>query len=94
MSSRKFYKYTIEVVVLSEEPMGYLSLDELGREIEIGNLVGHQESRKEEVLTGKEMAEALEDAASDPEFFMLTPEGEDLDEDLTPEELARLGVSR
>lgn len=79
-SKRKFYKTEIKVTVLSEDPYDYESLSQVAFDIEGGDCSGEVKVIKKERLTGKEAAKALQKQGSDPEFFQLTEEGEDIDE--------------
>jgi len=77
-SKRKFYRTTITVTVLSEEPFDYDNLEGVHYAITEGECSGHYETTKSETLTAKQVAEALQAEGSDPEFFQLTDEGEDI----------------
>lgn len=79
MSKRKFYKTIFTVEVLSEDfPVKDLSLKELAEETVHGDYSAQTEITKTEQLTGKEAADALVAQGSDPEFFMLDEEGNDV----------------
>jgi len=70
MTKRKFYKTTFELVVLSEEELAdHVALD--------GDWVGNLHVGSVEVLNGKQAAQALMAARSEPGFFRLTEDGED-----------------
>lgn len=77
-SKRKFYRTTIKVVVLSEEPFDYDDLYGVHLAITDGDCSGHYETAKSETLTAKQAAKALQAQGSDPEFFQLTDEGKDI----------------
>ena len=77
-SKRKFYKTTIKVVVLSEEPYQYENLVQVHNDITDGDCSGKHEITKAEELTAKQAAKALKAQGSDPEFFQITDEGEDI----------------
>ncbi len=79
MSKRKFYKTTITVTVLSEDPgvSGY-ELGTIAREIVDGDLVGSW-SGDEKKIDAKECARLLSEVGSDPEFFNLDEDGNDSD---------------
>ena len=81
MTERKFYRTTITVTVLSEEPIpSELNLQELAYEMDEGEYVGFYPTTNIEELDGKQMAEALVKAGSEPEFFQLNDNGDDLDD--------------
>lgn len=87
MTTRKFYKTVIQVTILSEGPYvldevnNGAQLSAIAADIYTGPCVGdikiiaHNEEK-----TGKEMADLLVAAASDPGFSMLTDEGKDTEE--------------
>jgi len=77
MTERKFYKTIIQVEILSEEalPSG-LSLTDIDFIISEGDCSGQLQTISEEVLDGKQAAQALLKQGSDPDFFMLTEEGD------------------
>lgn len=84
MTKRKFYKTTVSVVVLSEEPIpSYASLKDILEEAYSGDYVaggmtaGCDDTRHQEVLDGKQAADALTALGSVPAFFRLNEEGDD-----------------
>ena len=80
-SKRKFYKTVFSYEILSEDPIESFSLDDINYETQEVRWSGQFLETKQETLDGKEAAKALENQSSDPEFFNLTPEGNDLEED-------------
>jgi hypothetical protein len=73
---RKFYKTTFEIVILSQEPIDEIKLEDIAYEVTEGACCLHTFRMEQEThLTGKEMADELRDAGSDPGFFMLNPDG-------------------
>jgi len=80
MSERKFYKTIIEVTVLSEEPLQPMSLGELSYETMEGDMSATLDTKEEITLTGKEAADALKAQGSEPEFFEIDKEGNDLND--------------
>lgn len=81
-SNRKFYRAVFHYEVLSEEPIEDMSLEDIDYECRDGHCSGAffgEVDRTE--LTGPEMAKALQTQGSDPEFFQLDEEGNDLDAD-------------
>jgi hypothetical protein len=57
-----------------------MPLADLGREIDQGEWVGNIEVVAQEELTGKEAADALYAAGSEPGFFQLDDDGRELNE--------------
>lgn len=78
-SGRKFYKTIVSFEVLSEEPIGEMSLGDVLVECAVGSFSGRPLDPVEAVLTGPEAADALKEQGSDPGFFNLTPDGQDAD---------------
>jgi hypothetical protein len=76
---RKFYRTVISVVVLSEGPFIYDDLDDVNSAITTGDHVGTVTETSVKTLTGKQAANALLDAGSEPGFFELDDEGNDID---------------
>lgn len=71
----KFYKTIYTFEVLSEGPLESMSLKELHRATLNGDCVGRFGDTDEAVLTGLEMASALQEFGSEPGFFELTEDG-------------------
>ena len=81
MTGRKFYRTLYTVEVLSEEPLPEgITLEDINYEIVEGGCSGVVTTSVEEVLDGAAMAKALKRQFSDPEFFRLTEDGEDVGE--------------
>jgi len=80
-SKRKFYRRIFKIEVLSEEhiPEG-VSLEDIGYWITEGHCSGVVKAEDEVEVDGKHMAVMLTAQGSDPEFFQLTSDGEDLDD--------------
>ena len=75
---RKFFKTTYTVVVLSEDsPATGLSLAELAAAIN-DDCSGQTEHDAGVELTSVQMAQALKEQGSSPEFFRLADDGSDL----------------
>ena len=76
---RKFFRTVVEVEVLSEDVTaeGY-SLETIAGEIQLGDWSGRVTFKSAEALTSKQAAEALQAQGSDPEFFSLDREGNDI----------------
>ena len=71
MDEAKVKKTTIVVEVLSyeEEDLNGMSLEQIGREMDYGSMVGTISIQNEELLNKKEAEEALYEMGSDPSFF-------------------------
>ncbi len=79
MTNRTFYKTRIVYEVLHEEPIpDDTSLADIIHEADEGGYCGSTVSWETEQINGKQAADALLEHASDPEFFMLDKEGNDL----------------
>jgi len=79
MSKRKFYKTVITLEVLSEEPLEDVPLEYIVQQCDEGDFSGDWNITESQELTGKEMAQALVGQRSEPEFFNLDEDGNDLD---------------
>jgi hypothetical protein len=75
-----FRKSTVTLTVLSQASIEGWELGTVLRECEEGDCVLASTGFNEQPLTGKEMADALYDAASDPGFFRLDDDGNTVDE--------------
>lgn len=81
-SKRKFYRTVLQVEILSEAPFAFETLQDVAYQITDGPCSGDiTEIAWNEVKTGPEMAELLQAQRSDPEFFQLTVNGEDTQEE-------------
>lgn len=79
-SKRTFYKTIISIEVLSEDPLpDQIDLNDIAYGITDGDWSGTVEKSFEKTLTGPETAVALADQGSDPEFFQLDEDGNDID---------------
>lgn len=81
-SKRTFYRTVLTLEVLSEEPLtGEESLSDIEYSIDVGSCSGKVETTVEnEQVDGPRMAQLLLDQASDPDFFGLDKQGNDLDD--------------
>ena len=72
-----FFKTTITVTVLSENPLGLVcnDLGELHYRITNGDCVGTIKDASHEQITGKQCADTLYELGSEPDFFRLDDEG-------------------
>lgn len=80
MSERTFHRTTVTLTVLSDEPVDDYSLRELLDACDAGPCVGDVTGREAERITGKELADALYQARSEPGFFGLDDDGDDNEE--------------
>ena len=81
MSKRKFYKTVIQITVLSEEPFEYENLSQVDYAITDGGCSGDYKTVTAKIINGKEAAKELLRQGSDTDFFELTENGEDLQEE-------------
>lgn len=80
MTNRKFYKKVYRIEVLSENriPDG-MELPDVLQEAEVGDYSADIQEDAEIVLNGEDAAKELEKQGSDPGFFNLTPDGDDVE---------------
>lgn len=78
---KRIYKTIVRYEVLSEEPFGSMSLEDINRETTEGSMSGMflDNEVHDEILTGKKAADAIIAQGSDTEFFSLDSEGNDID---------------
>lgn len=74
---------TIEVLSSHDESLEGLSLEEIGREMDYGSMVGTFSITQEELLSNEDAKLALYEMGSDPEFFQELVEN-DNNEPMTP----------
>ena len=80
MTDRKFYKSVFTLTVLSEEPLsGNEGMQTLTDFIFNGDGSGEIECKSITEVNGKDMAKLLRGQGSDPEFFMIDLNGDDID---------------
>lgn len=80
MSKRKFFRTLVRVEVLSEDhPAEFDDLEDLAYSTNEGPYVGRMLVLKPDRLTGKEAADQLYRMGSEPGFFMLDDNGEDVE---------------
>jgi len=84
-NTKKYYRTVYQVEILSEEKFdndGGMSLTDIDEAITNGDCSGRVTTIvSDEVKTGKEMVKLLKAQGSDPEFFQLDEDGNDLSED-------------
>ena len=83
MAKKKIYKSVLRVEILSEEPYPEsVNLDTVSYDITDGHCSGmlEWESHNAE-LVGEEGAKALMNQGSDPEFFLMDEDGNELEDD-------------
>ena len=79
-SSRTFYKRTYKIELLSEEPLrDGLSLETIAYEMTEGHCSGVVIDEGEVEMNALQVAEALIAQGSEPEFFMIDEDGNDLE---------------
>ena len=78
-SKRKFYKTVLTVEVLSEEPFECNDLGDVNYAITQGDCSGTMDCGTSKKISAGTMAKALLKQGSDPEFFGLDEEGNDLE---------------
>ncbi len=81
MTKRKFYKTVISIEVLSEDEFvsDNMSLQDIAYAVTEGDCSGRWETKSVKILNGKQAAKALLKQGTDPEFFWLTKDGEEID---------------
>jgi len=75
----KYYQTTFTVVVLSQEPLGDLTLGQIEYETMEGHSVMKSIDYKEVKITAKQAVKALYEARSEPSFFQLDDKGNEID---------------
>jgi len=79
---RMFYRTVIQVEVLSEEPFSFDNLNSIHEAITDGDCSGLVTTVIDnENVDGPKMAKLLEEQGSDPSFFQLTNDGQDMEEE-------------
>lgn len=79
-SKRTFYRYVYRLEMLSEEPRPALSLADIAYEIHDGGCVGSFAEEAVEEVNGYEMAQLLLEFGSEPGFFQLDEQGNEVGE--------------
>ena len=81
MAKKKIYKSVLRVTILSEEPLPEcVSLDTIQHEIDEGDWSGATDWESNDAeLVGKEAAKAMLDQGSDPEFFQMDEDGNEIE---------------
>lgn len=80
-SKRKFYRTVIEYEVFSEEPIDdHASLADIAHECDHGDWSGQYIRVESKQVNGPEVAKGLQGQGSDPGFFQLDDEGNDIEE--------------
>ncbi len=77
-SPRTFHRTVLKVEILSEDPYNFEDLAQVDRDITTGDCSGKTTIESSEKMDGKRCAEGLAAQGSDPGFFGLTDDGEDL----------------
>ena len=80
MTNRKFYKRVYRIEVLSESRIpDDLELRDVLVEAELGEYSADITDESDIVLNGADASQELMKQRSSPEFFRLTPDGDDVD---------------
>lgn len=90
MAKKKIYKTVISYTILSEEPYTDITLAEIETECSEGRFIGGEFTTTilNQELVGKNAVTAISNLGSDPEFFMMDCEGNDIsDEDSEDEDI-------
>ena len=89
MEKKKIYKTVISYTILSEELFERMSLSEIEEECTEGHFLGGEFTTTilNQELIGKNAVNAISDLGSDPEFFMMDSEGNDISDEETDENL-------
>lgn len=84
MTERKFHKYIFQYEIVSEVPLQVddLNIEDLHHLTYEGPCSGRMLETHYVELNAKEAADALIEQGSDPEFFQIDQDGNDVDEDL------------
>lgn len=81
-SNRTFYKTVIKIEILSETPYHQTDLAQIASDIDEGDQVGEVTAEiNNEELDGKQAADSLIRLGSEPAFFMLDKQGNDVHDD-------------
>jgi len=78
-STRKFYRTVFQYEVLSEVPVESSQLEDIAYECRDGHFSGQMLSQTQETIDAKTAVKALLNQGSDPEFFQLNMDGEDIE---------------
>jgi hypothetical protein len=85
MFEKKFYRNVVEVIILSEEPLhlgGENILSEIESLITFGDCSGRIETTVvNEEVDSATMAKLLQEQGSDPSFFMLDDDGNNIEDE-------------
>lgn len=79
MAKKTIYETTITVKVLHEDAFDYENLEDVHHAITDGDCSGSFETTGHVVLIGKEAVKAVEAQGSDPEFFMMDENGNEIE---------------
>ena len=81
ISKRKFYRTVFVVEVLSEDPYDPEDLSDVAVDITTGDMSGEWGIKSSTEVDAPTMAKLLLNQRSDPGFFRLTEDGEDVEDD-------------
>ena len=89
-TKKRIYKTVISYTILSEEPYNPMSLGEIEEDCGGGDCIGgnFKTTVLNQELIGKKAVEQISELGSDPEFFQMDCEGNDIsDEDSKDEDI-------
>lgn len=78
MAKKSLIETVIEVRVLSEEPFDYNDLENVHHAITEGDCSGTYSTKSSKAISGKLAADKVKEQGSDPEFFNMDEEGNEL----------------
>ena len=83
MTKKKLYKSVLKVIIVSDEPYpDSVNLEQVNYDITEGHNSGILEwEYLNAEIVGAEAVKAMEEQGSDPEFFQMDDEGNELEED-------------
>ena len=87
--AKKYHHTVYQLIVLSEDPYDQTDLQEIHYDTDSGDCVGGFNLVKQEVLTAEQMVAALYAAGSEPGFFGLDDQGNEINEDDDEEQDSR-----
>ena len=80
MTNRRFYRTVVQIEVLSEEPLSNeIDIGSLYYDITEGDCSGSTEVITRENVNGKRIADLLSAQGSDPQFFQVDNDGNDVE---------------
>ena len=78
--AKKIYKTIVQVEILSDEPYIVGSIDDIARDISSGGESGYSEVIEDRIeLSGKKAVKEIKKHGSDPEFFSMDEDGNEIE---------------